>query len=428
MADQVPRELNGEELNRMRLSIMEHFNCSEEDAATRMQSIWDNAFRNILQEAPPPPPVPPQPPAGEIQPPEDEIAFPEIDDDVMVGDTVPLTPSLFAMKKIRAKEYIDLWYFTTEGCKEANHTVPTTANTYGFLDSETGIAFQPIDAARPSKKAITDEHLCWEQIMTARHTFITAAQQAGWAPETLKAFAEFYINLESLKAEGRSPRPLILYHAVVRRQWHAITNPGAKRFNISRINEKLLNSLENQIRDSDHEALQKQARIGVGARDENENEMWAGRDRLDPSPPKTATRNESFERTAQTLKHGPSPPVRYASVGNDTISANVVHPPSGMAKMKHDAQERPMATSSTRPEEPSASTGIRSLDAPRDPLDTSMNAQDAAKRRMALKTAVSHRRLLPRTPLIAERWHDALVSSRLLQKYPKIPLRFVRRL
>ncbi|KAF9778484.1 hypothetical protein BJ322DRAFT_1025176 [Thelephora terrestris] len=199
---------------------MEHFNCSEEDAATRMQSIWDNAFRNILQEAPPPPPVPPQPPAGEIQPPEDEIAFPEIDDDVM-----------------------------------ANHTVPTTANTYGFLDSETGIAFQPIDAARPSKKAITDEHLCWEQIMTARHTFITAAQQAGWAPETLKAFAEFYINLESLKAEGRSPRPLILYHAVVRRQWHAITNPGAKRFNISRINEKLLNSLENQIRDSDHEAL-----------------------------------------------------------------------------------------------------------------------------------------------------------------------------
>ncbi|KAF9789586.1 hypothetical protein BJ322DRAFT_981707, partial [Thelephora terrestris] len=183
----------------------------------------------------------------------------EMDDNAMVGDTIPLTPSPFAMKRVRAKEYVDLWYFTTEGCREANQIVPTTANTYGFLDFETGITFQPVDAAKPSKKAIIDERLGWEQIMTARHTFITAAQQAGWAPEILNTFAEFYINLESLKAEGRNSRPLILYHAVVHRQWHAVANPGAKRFNISRINEKLLNSLENQIRDFDHEELQKQA-------------------------------------------------------------------------------------------------------------------------------------------------------------------------
>jgi hypothetical protein len=41
---------------------------------------------------------------------------------------------------------------------------------------------------------------------------------------------------------------------------------------------------------------------------------------------------------------------------------------------------------------------------------------------MALKTAVSQRRLHPRTPLVAEQWHTALISSCLLQKYPKITL------
>lgn len=267
MAEQAAIEWEGERFDQMRQSIMNRFQCSEEEAAARMQETLDNAFQNLLEEPQPPPnpppnphPVPPAPPAGDPQPPPERIAFPDIDEDAMIDDRVPLLPFRFAIMKIQAMEYVDLWYFTTEGCREASQAaVPTTPDTFGLLNTEAGLTLQPINAAKPSKKAITDEHLSWEQIMTARHTFINMVRQAGWAPHLIQVCAEFYIKLEGLKADGRNPRALILYHAVARRQWHQVLKPGAKHFNPSLINMTLLSSLENQIRDHDNEALQRQA-------------------------------------------------------------------------------------------------------------------------------------------------------------------------
>ncbi|KAF9784544.1 hypothetical protein BJ322DRAFT_989235, partial [Thelephora terrestris] len=182
----------------------------------------------------------------------------DLDQDAMIGDKVPNRPLRFAINKIKAMEYIDLWYFTTEGCKEGSQAIPTASAAFSILNTETGVTFQPVDSAKPSKKAIIDEHLTWEQLMTARHTFIATANQAGWPQGSTQSFAEFYINLESLKADGKNPRALILYHAVVRRQWHEMLKAGDKPFNPSRINQNLLTDLENQIRDHDHEALQRQ--------------------------------------------------------------------------------------------------------------------------------------------------------------------------
>ena len=268
MAEQAAIEWEGEGFNQMRQSIMNRFQCSEEEASARMKATLDLAFQNLLEEPQPPPPnpplspppnPPPTPPADDLQPPQEGIAFPEIDEDAMIDNRAPLLPLQFTITKIQAMEYVDLWYFTTEGCKEASQAVPTTPDTFGLLNTEAGLAFQPINAAKPSKKAIIDEHLGWEQIMTARHTFINMVRQAGWAPHLIQAWAEFYIKLEGLKADGRNPRVLILYHATARRQWHQVRRPGAKRFNLSLINTALLNTLENQIRDHDHEALQRQA-------------------------------------------------------------------------------------------------------------------------------------------------------------------------
>ena len=268
MAEQAAIEWEGERFNQMRQSIMNRFQCSEEEASARMKATLDLAFQNLLEEPQPPPPnpplspppnPPPTPPADDLQPPQEGIAFPEIDEDAMIDNRAPLLPLQFAITKIQAMEYVDLWYFTTEGCKEASQAVPTTPDTFGLLNTEAGLAFQPINATKPSKKAIIDEHLGWEQIMTARHTFINMVRQAGWAPHLIQAWAEFYIKLEGLKADGRNPRALILYHATARRQWHQVRRPGVKRFNLSLINTALLNTLENQIRDHNHKALQRQA-------------------------------------------------------------------------------------------------------------------------------------------------------------------------
>ena len=264
MPEQADLALDGEGLEQMRQSVMEHFQCMEDEATARIQATWNTVFQNLL-EAPLPPPDPPcpSPPLSpELDPQpllKDKATFPDFDEDTMVDDQISHLPLRFAINKIKTMDYVNLWYFTTEGCREASQALPTTPGTFGLLNTESGITFQPIDAAKPSKRAIIDEQLSWEQLMTARHTFVNMANQAGWLPKHTEALAEFYIKLKSLKADGGNPRALVLYHAVVRRKWHDIPKSGGKKFNLSLINEKLLTHLENQIRDHDHEVLQRQA-------------------------------------------------------------------------------------------------------------------------------------------------------------------------
>lgn len=264
MPEQADLALDGEGLEQMRQSVMERFQCTGDEATARIQATWNTVFQNLLEAPlpPPPPPLPSPPSSPEPDPqplPKEKTTFPDFDEDIMVDDRIPHLPLRFAINKIKTMDYVDLWYFTTEGCREASQALPTTPETFGLLDTKSGIMFQPIDAAKPSKQAIIDEQLSWEQLMTARHTFINMANQAGWPSKHTDAFAEFYIKLESLKADGGNPRALVLYHAVVRRKWHDVLKGGGKKFNLSLINDKLLTRLKNQIRDHDHEVLQRQA-------------------------------------------------------------------------------------------------------------------------------------------------------------------------
>ena len=266
MAEPEPPEWNEDTFHQYRQKLMDRFQCSEEDAANRLQDLIQGLLENPRSQAPntPPPPLPesPTPPT----PPrnsgthEKKIDFPDFDLDKPVADQIPHTPSQYAVGKIKNLEYVKLWYFTTEGCKETSKATPTAADdTFGILNTESGLALQPIKATKASRNAVTDEHLSWEQIMTARHTLISTTNRTGWPQKHTLALAEFYIRLEGLKAAGYNPRALILYQAVVRRQWHEALRQEGLAFNLSLINENLLSKLENQIRDRDQEEILKKA-------------------------------------------------------------------------------------------------------------------------------------------------------------------------
>lgn len=263
MDDQEAPEWNEEMMAPLRQRIMERLHCSEEEATARLRTTWNNMLQNILEENIPPPPQPPViPEEPGLAPTKKKTIFVDIDDNAVVSDRVPHAPYEFAVAKMEALEYVEMWYFTSEGCKEASLAIPTTAqDTFGILSTDTGIALQPINASKPSKNAKQDVQLSWEQIMTARHTMTTAAHQVGWPQKYTQMFVEFYINLEGLKSEGYNTQPLILYHATVRRQWYAAVKSRGKVFNISIINEKLFLRLENQIRDRTQEEIQRQVAI-----------------------------------------------------------------------------------------------------------------------------------------------------------------------
>lgn len=254
MAEPEQPDWNEETFNQFVQRIVDRTQCSEEEAAgrlrTTLQALLGGEQNPPQEQAPPPPPPPTQ----------KKPVFIDFDLGTTIGDRIPHNPSQYAVGRIENMEYVELWYFTSEGCKEASKATPTAADdTFGLLSTDSGLALQSIKATRASRNATADEHLTWEQIMTARHTLIQTANRVGWPQKHTFALAEFYIKLEGLKADGYNSRALLLYHAVVRRQWHEAMRGRGTPFNLSIINETLLAKLENQIRDRDQEELLKKA-------------------------------------------------------------------------------------------------------------------------------------------------------------------------
>ena len=69
----------------------------------------------------------------------------DFDDNKMVGDLVMPRPSQFAVGKLKSFSFIELWYFTEEGCSEAqetNRTLPEDA--YGITRVDDLVTLKPL--------------------------------------------------------------------------------------------------------------------------------------------------------------------------------------------------------------------------------------------------------------------------------------------
>ena len=253
---------NDPEFQPMRQSIMDRFACTEDEAIVKLQAMWNH----IDFPRPPTPPAPPAPlrsPSPSPQPPilpdegplplaKKKLTFPDFDENASVPNKLPFFPAQFALDKVKAMEYVELWYFTSEGILDASKVTPMADNdSFGLLNTSSGFTFQHIRASKASRNVICDEALTWDQISTARHNIVNAA--AGWPEKHRRALAEYFIELEVLKAASSNLRALILYQATVRRLWHSSLKGEGQCFNLAHIHDGLLMKLENRIRDQDTE-------------------------------------------------------------------------------------------------------------------------------------------------------------------------------
>ena len=361
MDEPPPLQGNDQTLISARQRIIERFQCSEEEATARLMASIQGLFNGPDAELPPQPPenppipqdvppVPPRVPSREPSAPPLEQpvthtpvlgeiprvtinkkpAYIDFVDESQVSSRVPHTPSEYAVGKIEGLEYVELWYFTPEGCDEAGTATPSVANdALGFLATATGIALQPIKATKASKNAVIDECLTWEQIMTARHTLITTANRVGWDNRLTFALAQLYIKLESFKAIGYDPQALIVYHAVVRRLWHDGLKGRGNSFNISNFNEGLFDKLEYKIRNRELAEMKKKS-------EEFEKQVSNPKPRCpkptakqeylfspNPPPPLPKTRHHSSQRNA-TLPPLATPITRNAVVPIIPAATNIV--------------------------------------------------------------------------------------------------------
>jgi len=115
-----------------------------------------------------------------------------------VKDTTQLHPSRFAVHKLEEREYIELYYFTLEGCTEAAKLDRTIAqDAFTFAKADNTLLLKPMASHKPSNKAIPDEDLTWRQMSIARASLLHHMAQTGWPEQHIVALMEFYLNLES---------------------------------------------------------------------------------------------------------------------------------------------------------------------------------------------------------------------------------------
>ena len=76
------------------------------------------------------------------------------DKNVQVRNTIIDHPSQYTIHRLKNFEYIPLWYFCQEGCRDATEdTTATGSKALGLTKTSNGLAFLPAAAGCPSKCA-----------------------------------------------------------------------------------------------------------------------------------------------------------------------------------------------------------------------------------------------------------------------------------
>ena len=176
----------------------------------------------------------------------------DFDEGRMVSDHVIPRPSQFAIGKLKSFNFVELWYFTDEGCHEAQDSSKAHSDdAYGLTKIDDLVALKPVASFKASWNVILDADLTWRQMNVAKNTMLRYIDLCSWPPKHTQSFAHFYFNLklDPMRARPNGEKVLIIYQAKVRRQWHDDLSRG-EGFNIAQINQKLLSAVAEEVWDA----------------------------------------------------------------------------------------------------------------------------------------------------------------------------------
>ena len=174
----------------------------------------------------------------------------DFDENIMVNDFIGPRPLAYALCQLAEFEYVELWYFTQEGCIDAMHQQTQNEDTFGLTKIDNMVSFRPVSTLKASKNIIQDANLSWHQMEIAKMMLIQHVTKCGWAQKAVMTLAQFFMNLEvhhyCQRAYGE--HTLLTYQACAQWDWHDQLKLG-NSFNIAIINETLLQAIHHEIMD-----------------------------------------------------------------------------------------------------------------------------------------------------------------------------------
>jgi actin-related protein len=174
----------------------------------------------------------------------------DFNEDAMVSDFLTPRPYDYALRRIADFDYVELWYFTQEGCAHAMDQPTQNEDTLCLTRVDDLVFFKPMSALRASEDVIQDAELSWRQMEIAKTNLIQHITRCGWSEKAITALAQFFMNLgvHHYRQRPHGEQALLSYQAQVRRDWHDQLKLG-NGFNIAIINETLLQSIHRRIMD-----------------------------------------------------------------------------------------------------------------------------------------------------------------------------------
>ncbi|KAG2040985.1 hypothetical protein BDR03DRAFT_1089621 [Suillus americanus] len=175
----------------------------------------------------------------------------DFDSETPVADVIIPRPSQYAIQKIKNMEYMELWYFSPDGCREAAITSRSTLDSddaFGFVKVDGIVSLKMIASFKASQKALQDHDLSWHQFDLAKTSFLIHIEKNGWPEKHQQALALFFtlITNHEHRMCPRGEKTLLRYAGFVCREWHdqLAQNQG---FNIGIFNNALYNTLSDDV-------------------------------------------------------------------------------------------------------------------------------------------------------------------------------------
>ncbi|KAF8167640.1 hypothetical protein B0H34DRAFT_646739 [Crassisporium funariophilum] len=189
-----------------------------------------------------------------------------------VPDQPPILANASATCKLNLGLYCKLYYWTNPGLSKAWSLAATTDNDALSLVLKDGAtSLVPAAAARNSRTVKADKELTWDDFTVAIPRVIEAMERAGWQHEKVLMFAQFWTNLKNhphasaFNTDGLLRKSLLTYQDEVCRSWYSAVASGNTQstFNIVRINETLLLTIQRCVEYDHRAAFDKEYNIRV---------------------------------------------------------------------------------------------------------------------------------------------------------------------
>ncbi|KAJ7152338.1 hypothetical protein C8R46DRAFT_1302569 [Mycena filopes] len=171
----------------------------------------------------------------------------DFDETKGVGDHIRSRPSPFAVKKLDEFLYIELYYFSPEGCADAADQQRSVAEDgFALAHTDDALALRPISSFRASRNVIKD-NLTWRQMEMGANGLLEQMTRSGWSDKHTRSVATFFYNLSRhpFRELKHGEVILLIYQASARRDWHDALRKG-EGFNIALFNDNLLRSISDR--------------------------------------------------------------------------------------------------------------------------------------------------------------------------------------